>query len=258
MTALFATLPDGHHLAVVTAIFVLAGLVKGAIGLGLPLVAIGLLSLVMLPAEAATLLVVPALVTNVWQALAGPALRVLLRRFWGMLACLGLGVWLAGATGAAVLTADAAGHAATALGLILLVYAALGLAAPRFRITPSREPWLSPLIGGLTGVATAATGVFSVPSAPYLTALGLDKDALVQALGLTFTVATLSLSASLIAAGVVTSGLGIASVLALLPSIAGVTLGQWLRARISQPRFRQVFLIGLLVLGAHLASRGLV
>jgi uncharacterized membrane protein YfcA len=47
-------------LAAITAIFLLAGFVKGVIGLGLPTVAMGLLALVMTPAEAAVLLVVPS------------------------------------------------------------------------------------------------------------------------------------------------------------------------------------------------------
>jgi hypothetical protein len=66
-------------LAAITAIFVLAGFVKGVIGLGLPTVAMGLLALVMTPAQAAALLVVPSFLTNVWQAM-GPELTPLVRR----------------------------------------------------------------------------------------------------------------------------------------------------------------------------------
>ena len=70
---------------IATIAFLIAGFVKGVIGLGLPTVAIGLLGLVMPPAEAAALLVVPSLVTNVWQLAAGPSLMTLLRRLWPML-----------------------------------------------------------------------------------------------------------------------------------------------------------------------------
>ena len=71
-------------LAAITAIFVLAGFVKGVIGLGLPTVAMGLLALVTTPAQAAALLVVPSFLTNVWQAM-GPELTPLVRRLWPML-----------------------------------------------------------------------------------------------------------------------------------------------------------------------------
>jgi uncharacterized protein len=90
-------------LAAITAIFVLAGFVKGVIGLGLPTVAMGLLALVMTPAQAAALLVVPSFLTNVWQAM-GPELTPLVRRLWPMLLGICAGV---GAGGAPLLAARA-------------------------------------------------------------------------------------------------------------------------------------------------------
>jgi uncharacterized membrane protein YfcA len=87
--------------AVVAATFTLAGFVKGVIGLGLPTVAIGLLAIVMTPAQAASLLVVPSLLTNVWQAM-GPALVLLVRRLWPML----LGICLGTGLGGGLLAAD--------------------------------------------------------------------------------------------------------------------------------------------------------
>ena len=79
-------------LAVVTLTFVLAGFVKGVIGLGLPTVAMGLLAVVMTPAQAAALLVAPSFLTNVWQAM-GPELAPLTRRLWPMLLGICVGVW---------------------------------------------------------------------------------------------------------------------------------------------------------------------
>ena len=58
---------------VLFATFLLAGLVKGVIGLGLPTIAMGLLAIVLPPAQAAALLVVPSFVTNVWQLAFGPS-----------------------------------------------------------------------------------------------------------------------------------------------------------------------------------------
>ncbi|HSH83114.1 MAG TPA: TSUP family transporter, partial [Herpetosiphonaceae bacterium] len=73
--------------------FVLAGFVKGVIGMGLPTVAIGLLGVLMPPAQAASLLVVPSLVTNLWQFLAGPRLGSLLERLWSMMLAICVGTW---------------------------------------------------------------------------------------------------------------------------------------------------------------------
>src|SRR5882724_10047076 len=54
----------------VFAVFLFAGFIKGAIGLGLPSISMGLLALVMPPAQAAAILIAPALAANVWQAFA--------------------------------------------------------------------------------------------------------------------------------------------------------------------------------------------
>ena len=88
-------MPDLQSLPFIAATFLLAGTVKGVIGLGLPIVGIGLLSLVMTPAEASALLLVPSLVTNLWQLLTGPAFAALVRRLWGMMGGVVLGTtWL--------------------------------------------------------------------------------------------------------------------------------------------------------------------
>lgn len=101
-------------LVVIASTFVLAGFVKGVIGLGLPTVAMGLLAIVMPPAQAASLLVVPSLLTNVWQAL-GPDLAPLVRRLWPMLLAICLGTWLGGG----LLTADDGTRASIGLGRCL-------------------------------------------------------------------------------------------------------------------------------------------
>ena len=184
-------------LIVATLTFLLAGFVKGVIGLGLPTVSMGLLSLVMAPAKAASLLIVPSFVTNVWQLAAGPNFGRLARRLWPMLT----GVVVGTLAGTGLLTGSHAGQAAIALGVLLMLYALLGLTSVRFSVSPAAEWHLGPLVGALTGLVTAATGVFVIPAVPYLGALNLDKDNMIQALGLSFTVSTIALAAALAAGG---------------------------------------------------------
>ena len=88
--------------------FLLAGFVKGILGQGLPTVAVGLLSLVMSPGEATALLLLPAIVTNIWQGLAGPATVMLLRRLWPTLLASVAGTWVATVIGLGPLTPEAA------------------------------------------------------------------------------------------------------------------------------------------------------
>lgn len=243
---------DPSLVVLVGGTFLFAGLVKGVIGLGLPTVAMGLLGLAMPPVEAAALLLVPSLVTNVWQLLAGPRCGALLRRLWPMMA----GVVAGTLAGAGVIAGAGATAATAALGAALVLYGVVGLAKPRLRVPPAAEPWAGPLVGGATGLVTGATGVFVIPAVPYLGSLGLGRDDLVQALGLSFTVSTLALAAGLALHGALPLAASGASLLAVLPALAGMWLGGRVRARVRPETFRLCFFVGLLLLGAELLWRG--
>jgi len=237
----------------IAAVFALGGFVKGVVGLGLPTVAMGLLSVLMAPAQAAALLVVPSFITNLWQVF-GAGFWALLRRLGPMLigVCAGVALgsgWLAGPA------RPGGGWPALALGIALLAYAALGLLKRRAVVPVSSEPWLGPLVGIATGLVTAATGVFVIPAVPYLQALGLAKDDLVRALGLSFLVSTIALGASLGRGGALPADMLGASLAALLPALLGMAIGTWVRARVPAEAFRNVFFCGLLLLGAYLAVR---
>ena len=239
-------------MALVLLTFLLAGTVKGVIGLGLPTIAMGLLGLAMAPAQAAALLIVPSALTNLWQLAFGGHLSALFKRLWPMLLLIFLGTGL----GTARLGMDGGGWMVHALGAALLMYALSGLFLPTFNVGSATERWLGPLCGLLTGIVTAATGVFVIPAVPYLQALGLQRDQLVQALGLSFSVSTLALAAGLAWRG----GLGgaelNASLLALVPALLGMWLGQWVRQRISAVVFKRVFFVGMAFLGGHLLISG--
>jgi uncharacterized membrane protein YfcA len=233
--------------------FVLAGFVKGVIGLGLPTVAVGLLGLVMLPAQAAALLVVPSLVTNLWQLFAGPRFGALALRLWPLLLTICLGTW----AGTGLLTGGSAGGATAALGAALVLYALVGLTRLQMRVPLRWERPLSPVIGLTTGLVTAATGVFVLPAVPFLQALGFDKEDLIQALGLSFTVSTLALAADLAHDGAFGGAAPGQSALAIVPALAGMAIGQWVRLRVRPEMFRRCFFAGLLVLGIDLVVRAL-
>ena len=241
----------GHVWLFAGAVFLLAGLVKGVIGMGLPTIAMGLLSLAVPPAQAAALLVIPSLVTNVWQLFAGPKFGALIVRLWSMMA----GVVIGTLAGAGILVSGTTGAATVTLGAALVVYAVLGLAGAKFTVRRRHEPWLSPLVGAATGLVTGATGVFVLPAVPYLQAIGLEKDELVQGLGLSFTVSTLALAAGLLRGDALHVAAVWMSLLSLVPALGGMLLGQVVRRRIAPPTFRLAFFAGLLLLGTYLALR---
>ena len=240
-------------MAFAAAVFLVAGWVKGVVGMGLPVVAMGALGLVMAPVEAAALLVIPSLVTNVWQFAAGPAMRAIARRLAIMMVFIGIGT----ALGIVFLTSGSARWPTVALGAVLVLYALLALSLPRLVLPTRSERLLSPVVGMATGVLTGATGIFVVPAVPYLTALGLGRDELVQALGLSFTVSTLALAIGLGAHHSYPAGAALTSLVAVGPALAGMYIGQRTRSRIDTRAFRQWFMRALLLLGAIMVFKGL-
>ena len=241
------------HIAVVATTFAVAGFVKGVTGMGLPTVAMAVLGTLMLPAQAAALLLLPSFVTNVWQLFAGPGVRALVARLWPMLAGI-----VGGTLVAAPFIAGGGVWAVAGLGAALTLYAAAGLRAWRLRVPARHERWLSAAIGAVTGVVTGVTGVFVVPAVPYLQGLELKREDLVQALGLSFTVSTIALAIGLAGAhAFALDGLRESSA-AVVPALAGMWLGQRVRGRISAASFRRWFFICLLGLGVELMARAFV
>lgn len=238
----------------IAVVFTLAGVVKGIVGLGLPTISMALLALLMAPAEAAAWLVLPTLVTNLWQLQPWRTIGPMVRRLWGMQAGLLAGTWLT----AWALGAPAGAWASIALGLALIVYAIWGLLAAQVRVPPRSEKWLGPVIGATTGVVTAATGVFALPGVPYLQALGLQRDELIQAMGIAFTVCAIALAGGLLINGSFSAHAATFSIPMVLPALFGMHLGTRLRKVMPANTFRICFLVGLALLGVYQAAKGLL
>lgn len=240
--------------AVVATTFFAAGIVKGVTGMGLPTVAMGVLGALISPVTAASLLIVPSFVTNVWQLLAGPNFWSLVRGLWPMMLTIAAGTVL----GSSLLTSGDTRLSTSALGGSLVVYSLYTLGARPFNVPVRLEPWLSPIVGATTGVVTGGTGIFVIPAVPYLQALGLRKDDLVQALGLSFTISTIALAVGLAWRGTFQVDNLALSGLAIIPALAGMWAGQIVRDRVSPEAFRRGFLICLLLLGAEMLARHLI
>jgi uncharacterized membrane protein YfcA len=237
-------------LLLIAATFLLAGFVKGTIGLGLPTVSMGLLSVAMPPSRALAIVILPAIVTNLWQTFVGPYLRDIIRRLWPLMAGTVAGIWL----NAGMLTGPYARYGTIVLGVLLVIYAIVGLSKFSFSVAPSDEKWVGGIVGVMTGVVTAATGVQVVPSMPFMQAIGMEKNELVQALGVFFTVATVALAFNLTSAGLLTAATAWPGAVAMAASFTGMFVGQAVRSRLQPETFRCWFLIAMILLGLYLAG----
>ena len=184
-------------LLLIAAAFLLAGFIKGVIGLGLPTVSMGLLAVTMQPSRALAIVIVPAIITNIWQTFGGPYLRDIMRRLWPLMLGTVVGIWL----NAGMLTGPYARYGTIVLGVLLVIYAILGLSRLNFSVAPAHEKWVGGIVGVVTGMVSAATGVQVIPSMPFMQAIGMEKEELVQALGVFFTVATVGLAFNLTSEG---------------------------------------------------------
>jgi uncharacterized membrane protein YfcA len=240
-------------LILIAAVFLLAGFVKGVIGLGLPTVSIGLLAVTMPPSRALAIVIVPAIVTNIWQTFVGPYLRDIVRRLWPLMVGTVIGIWL----NAGMLTGPYARYGSIVLGVLLVIYAIIGLSRFSFKVSRSNEKWVGGIVGVITGLVCAATGVQVIPSMPFMQAIGMDKDELVQALGVFFTVATVALAFNLTAAGLLSAATALPGAVAMAASFAGMFVGQMVRSRMQPDVFRRWFLVAMILLGLYLAGSAL-
>src|SRR6195256_3255053 len=236
-------------LILIAAAFLLAGFVKGVTGLGLPTVAMGLLAVTMQPSRALAIVIVPAIVTNIWQTFVGPYLRDIIRRLWPLMSGTVVGIWL----NASMLTGPYARHGTIVLGVLLVIYAIIGLSRFSFNVARRNEKWIGGIVGVVTGVVSAATGVQVIPSMPFIQAIGMEKDELVQALGVFFTVATLALAFNLTSAGLLSAATALPGAIAMACSFAGMFIGQAVGSRLQPEAFRRWFLIAMIMLGIYLA-----
>lgn len=199
--------------------------------------------------QAAQLMVLPALATNIWQMMAGPALLALLRRLSLMI----VGVFIG--TFATIRFMSNSAATGAALGLVLAAYGAYGLWGRRFEAPRESERWLSPVIGLATGTLCGATGVFVIPTVPYLTSLRMNAEELVQAIGISAFVCPLALGLALATHGQYPVAVAGASFVALFPALLGMWVGVSVRRRMPARTFMRVFFAALIALGGYMFLR---
>jgi len=239
------------QMLVIAGAFIVAGVAKGAIGMGLPPIALALMTFAVRPEDALALMVIPSMATNIWQAIYGRDFLRLLRRFWTMAAT---------SVAALIFVAVVFGHlgsqkAMAWVGVILVLYAALALTAWRPAVSRATERWANPLIGAARGAVAGITGVAAVPFLPYMQSLDIDRHDLVQALGIMFLFIIGALTVALVVQGAFDSTNLVGAILAIVPTFMGVWIGQKARNAVSPETFRRIFLFGMFIVGLHMAYR---
>lgn len=231
--------------------FFLAGLVKGVVGFGFPIIVLVVLTLTIGLFDALAILIVPTLITNIWQAFSGPYWSAVMHRMWLYFVCAVAGILIA----SRFLTVVNVDLLTGLLGGVLFFFALSRLFNIHISVEPARESILSVVLGTINGGLTGFTGSFMVPSVLYMHALGFSKDMLVQAMGMFFAISTLTLTISLGTNSLLGADNLKLSVLALLPSFIGIFAGRLARDKVDELLFQKIFLSALLILGSYLLWR---
>ena len=229
----------------------LAGVVKGATGLGYSSCALPFLVSALGLKPAMALVLIPAMATNVTVACSAGHFTEISRRFaplyLAMLPGIAVGVYLLVWINQTV--------AVQALGLIIVAYVCLTVFRPQLSLSDPLERFLKIPTGFLNGVLTGLTGSQVMPLFPYMMSLNLDPNRLVQAINLAVLLASVLLAIGLMTAGIMTTNLLAISVLALAPALLGCELGNRARKLIPVAQFKSVVLVVLFATGALLVLR---
>lgn len=240
--------------AIAAVAFTLAGFVKGVVGFGFPVITLIILTLTIGLLDALAIIVIPTIVTNIWQGLSGPYLNDIAKRMWLYFLTAVIFIWFT----SAYLTVIDIKWPTAMLGGVLSIFALSRLLNVRMHVPRNWERPLSVPLGAINGMLTGMTGSFMVPSVLFMQAMGFQRDMLVQAMGVFFAISTIVLAASLGRNDLISMEHIRLSLFALVPSIVGLYIGRWIRLKINEQRFQQVFLGSVLLLGAYISYRSVI
>jgi len=231
--------------------FVLGGVVKGTLGVGLPLLAIPLMSVVIPSPRAIGLVAIPVISSNVWQMIESRQLVGGLRRFWPLIITQ---VFITLLTVRITLSLNA-GQMNKLIAVSMILAVVLMAFKPNFRVSPSQEKKISAFVGVLSGILGGVSALTGPVVITYLFALKLSRSEFVGCISIIYLASSLPLYAAMIyyqRMGVQDLGY---SVLALVPMAIGLIIGKLIRDKMSEKVFRSVLYSYLIAMSVALILR---
>lgn len=234
----------------------LAGFVKGTVGFALPMIMISILASILPPEQALAALILPVLLTNMWQALRNGMAAALAsaRIHWRFLAIVGTGIALS----AQLVTLLPAAVLFLVLGVPVVGFALAQLAGWTLHIAARHRRRAELGIGAVAGIIGGLSGVWGPPTVMYLTALNTPKVEQMRVQGVVFGIGSVVLTLAHLKSGVLNAQTLPLSLALVLPAVAGMAVGFAVQDRLDQALFKRLTLLVLVVAGANLIRRGLM
>lgn len=239
---------DTHILIIVYTTFFAAAFIKGLTGLGFVSLCLPVIALFMKLEEAIPLVAIASLISNVIIIYQTGRLKQSIRRFWLLYISAFPGIY----AGVYVLNLTGNYAAKIILGILSIAYSLLLLLKIEILIPVKKERVLSVPIGLTNGFLNGLTGTQIIPMLPYLLSLNLDRNGMINAINVGF---TLSITMLLIIFGnfdLITFETMRYSVIGAIPVATGIYIGGKLRHHVSENRFRLAVLIILIIIGVNL------
>lgn len=243
---------DLTHLLVGAALLV-AAFVKGATGLGFPLIATPTIALLLDIRTAVTVLILPNLFMDSAQVIRDGIPYDVFRRFSSLILPTIIGVFL----GTMVLVKTPLWVLNLCLGVMVLVFVASNLLKLDFTISPRAEKILSPIFGFISGFLNGMTNAAGPSLAIYLYSLKLEKRTFVKSIATIFMITKLSQLVAISTWNLFNWETITLSVQVLLFTLTGFYAGIKAQDRVNQKTFNRGLLVLLSAIGVTLLLRAL-
>ena len=234
--------------------FIIAGSVKGVVGIGLPTIVVGVLAQFTDPRHAIVLLIFPGLVSNAWQVYRSKRIKELAVRLWPFACVMVLGIWICSQFAALV----SAKFLVFCIGVIIILFVITNFFTRRLSIPKHLDIHAQLGAGTVAGIMGGFTSIWATPMLIYLLSCQLEKDEFVGAMGFLILAGTVSLSIGYWSAGLITPTIASFSASMIIPTWLGFLLGEQARKYLDAEQFRKALFIVFLFMGANLIRRGLM
>lgn len=232
-------------------IFIIAGTIKGAAGLGLPTTAMGLMTLTIAPRTAIALLIFPLIFTNAWQLYRSGNVYLTFKKYFPFIFMLIIFVWL---------TVNETTHVSDNtligfLGFFILLFVIVNIFNNTPFVPDHHDGKAQIILGFIAGVMGGLTSVWAPPLAIYLTARRTTKDEFIRVSGLIFFIGSIPLLIAYLNQGHMSKELSLLSAFLLIPTFVGFWIGEKIREKMSEIIFKKFILFIFLVMGLDLIRR---